>query len=78
MSCCDTGIGIPPGAQVAIFDPFRQADRSIGRRYGGAGLGLYIVRRLLEMLGGSITVESEVGCGSTFRVWLPRVAKPAA
>lgn len=78
MSCCDTGIGIPPGAQAAIFDPFRQADRSIGRRYGGAGLGLYIVRRLLEMLGGSIMVESEVGCGSTFRVWLPRVAKPAA
>lgn len=46
-----------------------------GKRYGGAGLGLYIVRRLLEMLGGSVTVESEVGRGSTFRVWLPRNAK---
>jgi len=77
LSCSDTGIGIPPEAQATIFDPFRQADRSIGKRYGGAGLGLYIVRRLLEMLGGSITVESEVGRGSTFRVWLPRIAKAA-
>jgi signal transduction histidine kinase len=75
VSCSDTGIGIPPEAQATIFDPFRQADRSIGKRYGGAGLGLYIVRRLLEMLGGSVTVESEMGRGSTFRVRLPREAK---
>lgn len=75
VSCSDTGIGILPEAQATIFDPFRQADRSIGKRYGGAGLGLYIVRRLLEMLGGSVTVESEVGRGSTFRVWLPHEAK---
>jgi signal transduction histidine kinase/CheY-like chemotaxis protein len=75
VSCSDTGIGILPEAQATIFDPFRQADRSIGERYGGAGLGLYIVRRLLEMLGGSIALESEVGRGSTFRVWLPHEAK---
>jgi signal transduction histidine kinase/DNA-binding NarL/FixJ family response regulator len=75
VSCSDTGIGIPPEAQLAIFDPFRQADESIAARYGGAGLGLYIVRRLLEMLGGTVAVESEVGRGSTFRVWIPLVAK---
>jgi signal transduction histidine kinase len=78
ISCSDTGIGSPPAAQATIFDPFRQADRSIGKRYGGAGLGLYIVRRLLEMLGGSVTVESEMGRGSTFRVWLPHEAKVSA
>ena len=78
VSCSDTGIGISPEAQATIFDPFRQADRSIAKRYGGAGLGLYIVRRLLEMLGGSVTVESEVGHGSTFRVWLPLVTKTTA
>ncbi|MFI5395811.1 MAG: ATP-binding protein [Candidatus Binatia bacterium] len=75
VSCSDTGIGIPPEAQLAIFDPFRQADESIAARYGGAGLGLFIVRRLLEILGGTVAVESEVGRGSTFRVWIPLVAK---
>lgn len=67
----DTGIGIPPEAQTYIFDAFRQADGSIGSHYGGVGLGLYIVRRLVETLGGSIQLDSEVGRGSTFRIRLP-------
>ena len=67
----DTGIGIPPEAQALIFEPFRQADRGVHARFGGAGLGLYIVRRLLDAIGGSIALDSEVGVGSTFRVVLP-------
>jgi two-component system sensor histidine kinase/response regulator len=62
----DTGIGIPTDKREHIFEPFSQADTSTTRRYGGTGLGLSISTRLIEMMGGRIWVESEVGKGTTF------------
>jgi len=67
----DTGVGIEGANLECIFDGFRQVDDENHRRYHGMGLGLYLSRQLLERLGGRIEVESQVGKGSTFRVWLP-------
>jgi PAS domain S-box-containing protein len=75
LSVVDTGIGIAPADQDKIFDDFRQLDNSPTRAYGGTGLGLSICRRLAQMLNGRLTVESEVGKGSTFTVTLPMLGR---
>jgi signal transduction histidine kinase len=71
VAVCDTGPGIPVGDQAKIFEEFQQADSSITRKKGGTGLGLSIAKRIIEMHGGRIWVESEPGKGSTFYLTLP-------
>ncbi|MGB2109740.1 MAG: ATP-binding protein, partial [Marinobacter vinifirmus] len=73
VTVADTGIGIAPDQQERIFDAFEQQEGQSSRRYGGTGLGLAISRKLVEMMGGELTVESESDVGSTFSVVLPRV-----
>lgn len=77
LQVIDTGIGIPADRIQHIFTPFTQADASMARRFGGTGLGTTIARQLTELMGGSITVTSEPGQGSCFKVRLPLPAAQA-
>lgn len=71
ITVADTGIGIPRNKQQMIFESFQQVDHATIRQYGGTGLGLAICRQFTQLLGGSITVESEEHVGSTFTITLP-------
>lgn len=73
----DSGIGMRPDQITRLFQPFVQAEASTARQYGGSGLGLAIIKGLLDQSGGRIEVESEVGHGSVFRLWLPCPQVPA-
>ncbi|HET9799598.1 MAG TPA: PAS domain S-box protein [Gemmatimonadaceae bacterium] len=76
ISVRDTGIGIAPDRQQKVFEPFEQGDSSTRREFGGTGLGLSIVKAFAELIGAAIEVESELGRGTTFTVWLS-AAPPA-
>jgi len=71
FSVSDTGIGIPQEIQEEIFEPFFQGPNPSNTQYGGAGLGLHIVKRLVQLLGGTVSVQSEPGSGAEFRVTVP-------
>jgi signal transduction histidine kinase len=77
LTVADTGVGIPPDRQQAVFESFVQADGSTTRHYGGTGLGLTIVRHLVTLMGGQIRLSSRLGEGSEFVVELPLVETAA-
>ena len=79
VSVTDTGIGVSPDARERIFEPFVQADNSVTRQFGGTGLGLVISRRIVELMGGRLWVDSQPGRGSTFSFeWPVQVASVVA
>src|SRR6202022_1734189 len=75
VAVSDTGIGMTPEQMGKLFQEFAQASSSTASKYGGTGLGLVISRRFCQMMGGDITVESELGRGSTFTIRLPRIVE---
>jgi signal transduction histidine kinase len=76
ITVSDTGIGVDPEIIPDLFQPFRQADSQVTRRYGGTGLGLHIVQRLVELHGGSVAMDGRVGVGTTVQVRLPASRVP--
>jgi signal transduction histidine kinase len=75
LAVADTGIGMTPEQMGKLFQEFSQASSSTASKYGGTGLGLVISRRFCQMMGGDITVESELGRGSTFTIRVPRIVE---
>ena len=71
IAVSDTGIGIPADRQLKVFDPFEQGDASTRRQFGGTGLGLSIVKAFAQLIGARVSLESEVGRGTTVTIWLP-------
>jgi signal transduction histidine kinase len=78
VAVVDEGIGIPPSEQERIFEKFYRVDPEMMTGIGGSGLGLYISREIAQQMGGSLTMRSAQGRGSTFILQLPRDAEPAA
>ena len=71
LAVCDTGPGIPLAAQSQIFEKFSQGADFVSRKHGGTGLGLALVREIIHMMGGDVSVESKEGEGACLQVWLP-------
>lgn len=78
ITVTDTGPGISSEGIAKLFLPFSQVDSGLARKHEGTGLGLSICKRLIDKMGGSITVSSEVGKGSTFSIHIPKVDGDAA
>ncbi|TAN53062.1 MAG: ATP-binding protein [Methylococcaceae bacterium] len=76
LAVSDSGIGISAADQARLFQPFTQIDSTLARRYEGTGLGLAMVKRLAELHGGAVALQSAPQQGSTFTVWLPWRTEP--